>query len=158
MQDNARARPLAVWLLIALLILLGVGAVPSGALLILAPDGHLMQMPVSMLEHSPFSNFLIPGVILFTLLGIYPLVVAYSLWKRPGWRWPDAINPFKDAHWSWAASLAAGGVLVIWILVEVIMLRAFVFLHALYLAWGIALVLLPLLPAVQRYCARQRTP
>lgn len=155
MQNNKRTRPAALWILIALLVLLGVGAIPSGLLLVLAPDGHLMRMPVTMLEHSPFSDFLIPGAILLTLLGIYPLVVAYALWRRPGWRWPDAINPFKESHWSWAASLAAGVILIVWIIVEMFMLREVVFLQVLYLVWGIALVLLALLPSVRRYCARE---
>jgi len=124
----------------------------SGAMLFLAPDGHLMQMSVSMLEHSPFSNFLIPGLILFVFLGIYPLAVAYGLWKQPGWRWPDALNPFRGIHWSWAASLAAGVIVILWIVVEVLMLQAVAFLHILYFAWGIVLVLLTLLPQVRRYC------
>ncbi len=158
MSSNTRTRPIAVRILIALLVLLGVGAVPSGFLLVIAPDGHLMQMPLSMLEHSPFSDFLIPGLILLILLGIYPLVVAYSLWKRPRWRWPDAINPFRATHWSWAAALAAGAILIIWIIVEMIMLRTVVFLHALCLGWGVAIVLLTVLPSVRRYCARGRTP
>lgn len=154
MKNSAERRPAAVWASIVLHVLLGVGAVASGGVLMAAPDGRLMQMPLSMLEHSPFSNFLIPGAILFTLLGVYPLCVAYGLWKRPGWRWPDAINPFKGIHWSWAGSLAAGVIVVIWIVVEVIMLRAFEFLHALYLVWGIVLVVLTLLPEVRRHYAR----
>jgi len=153
-KNSAERRPAAVWALIVLHVLLGVGAVASGGVLMAAPDGHLMQMPLSMLEHSPFSNFLIPGAILFTLLGVYPLCVAYGLWKRPGWRWPDAINPLKGIHWSWAGSLAAGAIVVIWIVVEVIMLRSFVFLQGLYLVWGIVLVVLTLLPEVRRHYAR----
>ena len=154
MKEGSDRRPIAVRALIVLHLLLGLGAVVSGGLLMIAPDGHLMQMPLSMLEHSPFSDFLIPGAILFTLLGIYPLCVAYGLWKRPDWRWPDVINPFKRIHWSWAGSLAAGVIGVIWIVVEVIMLRAFEFLHALYLVWGSALFLLTLLPEVRRHCTR----
>ncbi len=154
MKEGSERRQAVVRALVVLHVLLGVGAVISGGLLMAAPDGHLMQMPVSMLDHSPFSNFAIPGLILFTLLGIYPLCVAYGLWKRPGWRWPDAINPFKGIHWSWAASLAAGVIVVIWIVVEVIMLRAFEFLHALYLGWGIVLIVLTLLPVVRRYYTR----
>ncbi len=111
MQHNTRTRPVAVRILVALLVLLGGGAVPSGSLLILAPG-----------------------------------------------QWPDALNPFKSLHWSWAASLVAGAILMIWIIVEVIMLRVFAFLHALYLVWGIALALLPLLPGVRRYYARERMP
>jgi hypothetical protein len=153
-ENRVNRRPATVWALIILHLLLGLGAVVCGGMLVAAPDGHLMQMPLSMLEHSPFSNFLIPGAILFTLLGIIPLCVAYGLWKRPGWRWPDAINPFKRVHWSWAGSLAAGVISVIWIVVEVIMLRSFVFLQILFLVWGIVLILLTLLPKVRRHYTR----
>jgi len=151
MKNNVQARSVLWWILFLLQILLGVGAVIGGAILVAAPDGHLLQMPLSMLQYSPFPNFLIPGVILTTLLGIYPLGVAYSLRKRPAWRWPNVINPFKRTHWSWAGSLAAGVIVVIWIIVEVIMLRSVKFLHVLYFVWGIALVLLTLAPAVQRH-------
>jgi hypothetical protein len=154
MTDGADRCPFTVWLLIALHALLGVGAVISGGMLVAAPSGRLMMMPVSMLDHSPFSSFLIPGAILFLLVGVYPLAVAYGLWKRPGWRWPDAINPFKRIHWSWAGSLAEGVILVIWIVVEVLMLRAVAFLHVLCFAWGIAILVVTLLPGVRRYYTR----
>jgi hypothetical protein len=138
------------WLLIALQFLLGFGAFVSGTLLVAIPDGSLMQMPLSMLEYSPFSTFLIPGIILFTLLGIYPLAVAYSLWQKPNWRWPEVINPFKSMHWSWASSLAAGVILLTWIIVEMLMLRSIAFLHILYFVWGLALILLTLAPEVRK--------
>ena len=104
MKSTVQTRPVLVWILILLQILLGLGALVSGAILVAAPDGHLMQLPLSMLQHSPFPNFLIPGVLLGTLLGIYPLLVAWSLWKRPPWRWPDVINPFDSFRYFWAQS------------------------------------------------------
>ena len=79
MKNQNIHRPIAVWLLVILQFFLGFGAVISGGLLIAAPNGSLMQMPLSMLASSPFSNFLIPGIILFSLLGVYPVAVAYSL-------------------------------------------------------------------------------
>jgi hypothetical protein len=57
-------------------------------------------------------------------------------------------------HWSWAASLAAGIIVVIWITVQVLMLRSVVLLHVLYFVWGWALVLLTLTPSVHQYCTR----
>jgi hypothetical protein len=97
-----------------------------------------------------------PGVLLFTFVGVFPLVVAYGLWKQPAWRLPEGLNPFKDAHWSWPGSLAAGAILIIWITVQVLLIRAVAFLHVLYWAWGAVLVALTLLPSVRGYC--QWTP
>ncbi|MDH5467922.1 MAG: hypothetical protein OEY25_10940 [Candidatus Aminicenantes bacterium] len=42
-------------------------------------------------------------------------------------------------------------ILVIWIIVEVIMLRSVAFLHVLYFVWGLALVVLTLAPGVRRH-------
>lgn len=154
MRNQSNHRSISVWLLIILQFLLGFGALVSGGLLIAAPDGSLMQMPLSMLESSPFSNFLIPGLILFSLVGVFPLAVAYSLWRKPAWRWPNLLNPFRLKHWSWAASLAAGVILLIWVTVEVLMLRSIAFLHVLYFIWGWLLILLTLTASVRQYYAR----
>ncbi len=150
MKTGIYSRPGAVWFLIVLLVLLAVGAFIGGGAFMLAPDGHLIQMPISHLEKSPFVDFLIPGILLFTFLGIYPLAVAYSLWKLPAWRWPDRLNPFKRIHWSWAGSLAAGVIVIIWITVEVLWVP-FGLVHILFFVWGAVLLILTLLPAVRRY-------
>ena len=152
-QSSAKPLPFVVRLLIALQILLGLGALLGGGAFILAPDGHLIQMPISHLKNSPFPNFSIPGFLLFTFVGIYPLLVAYSLGKLPSWRWPDRINPFKGYHWSWAASLAAGTIVIIWIVVEILWIP-FGFVHILYLVWGLLLLVITLLPTVRNYCTR----
>ncbi len=152
---QVKRRLFARRLLILLQCLLAIGAIFGGGAFILAPDGHLIQMPLSHLKKSPFSDFFIPGIFLFTFLGIYPLVVAYSLWKLPGWRWPDILNPFKQIHWSWAASLAAGVIVLIWITVEVLWVP-FGLVHILFYAWGVALLALTLVPGVRRYYTHNR--
>jgi hypothetical protein len=154
MDGQSRPTPIFVWLLILLQILLALGALAGGAALMAGPDGSILGMPLTMLEHSPFSNYLIPGAILFTVLGIYPLVVAYCLWRRPTWRWPDALNPAKDRHWAWTASLSVGIILVIWITVQVLLIRSITFLHVLYFIWGWVLILLTLNGGVRRHYAR----
>ena len=150
-EGNTEPRPSTVPLLIWLQVLLALGALAGGAVFIAAPDGHLMQMPLSNLKDSPFKDFLIPGILLFTFVGLFPLAVAYALWKRPNWKWPDAVNPFRDTHWSWAGSLAAGAIIIIWITVQVLLIRAVAFLHVLYWIWGVVLLVLTLLPGVRRY-------
>ncbi len=153
MKSLTVSRPFTVWLLIILHVLLSIGALGGGLVFVLAPDGSLMHMPVSNMKNSPFPDYLIPALILVTFLGIYPLAVAYSLWARPDWGWPDAINPFKRYHWAWAASFSVGVILIIWISVQVQFIRP-AFLHYVYWAWGIVTLLVTLLPGVRRYYHR----
>jgi hypothetical protein len=149
--SNRSQKPVTVLLVIALQFLLGLGAFISGGMLMAFPDGSLLQMPTSMLQYSPFRDFLIPGMILFALLGVFPLAVAYSLWQKPAWRWPNLLNPFKRQHWAWAASLAAGVIVILWITVQVLLLRTVAFLHILYFIWGWAIIGLTLSPKTRRH-------
>lgn len=150
MDSQKKSRPVLVTILIFLNFLLGLGAAISGALLVIAPDGHLLQMPLSNLADAPFRSFLIPGLLLTLFIGIYPLLVAYSLWKQPSWVWPRTINPFRTMYWSWAGSLAAGVAVIIWILVQIQWVQIG-FLHILYLIWGVIILVITFLPAVRDY-------
>lgn len=154
MNKHASTRPFAVSGLIFLQIFLGLNGLVGGGAFLLAPDGRLLQMPFSHLKNTPFSNFLIPGLLLFTFLGLYPMVVAYSLWKQPGWRWPDALNPFKRMYWGWAGSLAAGVIAIIWIVVQIQWIPVG-FLHIFIVGWGILILLVTLIPGVRRYYQRK---
>jgi hypothetical protein len=51
--------------------------------------------------------------------------------------------------WSWASSLSTGVILLIWITVQVLMLRSVAFLHILYFVWGWVLIILTLTPGVR---------
>jgi hypothetical protein len=151
MKKSSTSRPFVVWLLIVLQFLLGLGALGGGGVLMAGPDGSIIHMPLSLLQSSPFANFFLPGLILFTFVGLFPCAVAYSLLTLPTWHWPNVINPFKRMHWSWAASLAAGIIVTLWITVEVQFMPA-AGIHYFYFAWGWLIVLLTLLPGLRRYC------
>jgi len=153
MTGQATPRPFAVSALIFLHIFLGLNGLAGGLAFVIAPDGHLLQMPFSHLRNTPFSSFLIPGLLLLFFLGVYPLAVAYSLWKRPAWRWPDALNPFQQTHWSWAASLAAGVIAIIWIVVQIQWIPVGS-LHIFIFGWGALILIVTLLPPVRRYFVR----
>jgi hypothetical protein len=153
MKTSSNHRPILAWILIGLQTFLGFGAIVSGGFLMLAPDGSMLQMPLSVMQNSPFSNFFVPGLILFVLLGVFPMGIAYGLLKLPPWRWPDAVNPFKYVHWSWTGSLAAGVMVVIWLSVELIWVDMG-FLHILYYVWSGLILVITLLPTVQRYYKR----
>ena len=107
-------------------VLLGVGALGGGAVLIASPTGSLIGMPLSMLEHSPFTSFLVPGLVLFFVNGVFPLVVAWA--------------SVQHAAWTAFAHPAIGAVLCGWIGIQVVMIRGFSWLHAFYIALGLALL------------------
>jgi len=65
-------------------IFVGVTAAVSGLMLMAYPSGSLIQAPPEMLEGSPFTNFLIPGLILFAVNGIGQLMAAsFTLRRKP---------------------------------------------------------------------------
>ena len=114
-----------MWQRVILLIVLGyetAGALLGGALLIAAPDGRLMNIPVDIL-HGAFRDFLIPGIILLGL-GVLNAFSFVSVLRR------------SPADWL-MAGLALGG-FVIWFVVEIILLQE---LHWLHLMWGMPVLL-----------------
>jgi len=127
----------------------------SGAMLFIAPDGHLMQWSTSDLAGTPFSDYLIPGIILFLFIGVFSIFVGYGLLKQPAWNGPDIINPIKKMHWAWTASWAAGIIMLIWISVETILLGYISFLQPFIAVYGVIIIFLTLLPSVRRYYTHQ---
>lgn len=76
-QPAARHLPLPAWFTVAVAgIALGPAALFGGWSLTTQPDGSGLQMPVTWLEHSPFSDFLVPGLILLLVFGIGSYVVV----------------------------------------------------------------------------------
>jgi hypothetical protein len=90
---------------ITVLALLGIGALAGGLALIVGPRGEILPLPVSALEGSPFDTYLWPGVILFTVLGLGPLVAVRLAWSR---------HPLAPV-----AAFTVGVALLIWIVVEI---------------------------------------
>ena len=150
-----KKRPFEVLVLVALMLFLGVGALISGPMLFAAPDGRLLGWTSEMMEGTPFVNYVVPGIILFLLVGVYQVVVGYSLLRLPGWRWPDRLSPYKRYHWAWSASWAMGMILLIWVIVETVLIGLTSFLQPLVASWGVGEVVLTLLPRTRQYCLRR---
>lgn len=138
-MPNPRKKPISVYILLVLIIFQGLSALLGGIGMILDPSGKSQKIPISLLDGSPFSNFLIPGLILFIVLGLYPLVVFYGLLKK--------------LKWSWFAAFVLGGALIIWIVVEIIMIgyQSQPPLQLIYGIIGLIILFTALLPSVRRF-------
>jgi len=137
-------------LLIILLLFLGVGALGGGAMLIISPSGELLGgLPLSILTHSPFDDFLIPGIILFLVLGLSPCLLSLALIKKPASRFAEYFNFFKDMYWGWSFSIYIAFALIIWIQVETIFVRGTSWLQTFYMLYSIPIVLVALLPQIR---------
>ena len=136
-------------ILIILLSFLGLGAFGGGGVLVLSPSGEMMGMPLGVLENSPFSNILIPGIILFTILGVIPLLLIYALIKKPKWRIPEFFNFFNDMHWAWSFSVYIGFALIIWIQTEMIYMKTVHWAHTLYMVVALLILFVAMLPQVR---------
>jgi len=110
-------------------VLLSLGALGGGLVLILAPRGEIMPLPLSALAGSPFHTYLGPGLILFSVLGLGPLVAARLAWLR---------HPFAPV-----AAIVVGVALLIWVAVEIAIIGYSNQppLQAIYLTLGAAITL-----------------
>jgi hypothetical protein len=143
-------RPLSLYALALLLVAQALGGIGGGITLVLSPSGEMMQMPLSMLDGSPFNSFLIPGLILLLVLGLLPTFVVYGLLLRPDWRWAEVLNIYRGIHWSWTYSLYLGIMLCGWIFIEISIID-YDALQTIFGLVGIAILILTLLPANMRW-------
>lgn len=109
-------------LLFILHTFVGIGAMGGGMMAILNPQGP-GGMPKDALINSPFNDFLIPGIILFTVIGLGNVFCALSILLK------SKYQGYISSIFSWA--------LVIWIIVQCIMLRMVVSLHVIFFIIGL---------------------
>lgn len=148
--EQMNKNPLSVWILSILLALQSIGALFGGLALVVSPSGELLQMPLSMLEGSPFPDFLIPGLILLIILGIFPGILSIAIITRPQWKSFEALNLYRGIHWSWCYSLYLGIMLVVWILLEIVWV-GYDILQTIYGLLGVVILVVALLPATMKH-------
>ena len=103
--------------------LIGLGAVGGGLALVLEPSGSILEIPLELLKSTPFSTYLVPGIVLLIVNGLGSLVGAAASFTRHR-------NTGKTA-------MALGVFLVAWIMLQVYWFAGFHWLHALYLGLGL---------------------
>jgi hypothetical protein len=103
-------------------VFIGLGAVGGGLTLIIEPSGSNLGIPLEVLNRSPFSTFLVPGIVLLIVNGFGSFVGATASFTR---------------YWcAGEIAIALGLFLVVWIMLQVYWFTAFHWLHALYLGIG----------------------
>jgi hypothetical protein len=112
---------------IIVLIFVGLSGLVGAIPLMFHAHDEPWWMPQSLLRHSPFHSFLVPGIILFFAIGLLSCWVSWlAIRKSPGYGWWVALQ---------------GCVLLGWITVEVVMLRLVMWAQIFYAAVAMVLVL-----------------
>jgi len=101
---------------------IGLGAVGGGIMLVIDPSGSALGVPLSFLERSPFSDYLIPGIFLLVVNGVGSLIGAGFSFSRK--RYAQEI------------AIVLGVIMVAWIVIQVINIRSFSWMHVLYFILG----------------------
>jgi len=94
-------------LTIILLFFLALNAIGGGLFLIADPSGETIQIPVELLQGTPFNDYLFPGIILVFTNGILSLAFAIL-----------TIKQSKNYHWF---IILQGCVLIGWLTIELIL-------------------------------------
>ncbi|MCF8357329.1 MAG: hypothetical protein K9H26_01135 [Prolixibacteraceae bacterium] len=112
-------------------VFIGMSAVAGGMPMILNPGGTDQGLTTEVLANSPFNDYLIPGILLFTINGLGSLAGAYfSLKERP---------------FAGFAGIILGVALIIWIIVQVYYLGLSSWLQPLFFFVGVAELVLGIL-------------
>lgn len=143
-------RIVEVYLICLLLLLTSLNALVAGAGLVIFSDGKWIGLPLSWLNGTPFASFRIPGLLLFTFIGLGCLLTAIGLFFRPAWHWPNRFNMYKEKFWAWTSSVYCGIMLCVWIVVQQLLTDYFI-LQPIIASVGILILVLTLLPRVQSF-------
>jgi FtsH-binding integral membrane protein len=138
-MNEKTSRPIGVIILLILILFQALSGIGGGIGLVFDPSGESIGIPIDWLAGSPFSDYLIPGLILLFILGVFPLIVFYGLLKK--------------MRYSWPGSLLIASALIIWIGVEILIIgyQAEPPLQLIYGVLGLILLILALLPSTQNY-------
>ncbi len=114
--------------LFMLLSFAAITAIFSGILLMIDPNGGILDLPLRLLETTPFNSFKMPGILLAVLVGGINLAALFlSILRHP-------------KRYNWA--MAGGLVLCSWIMTQLIWLHAAHWLHFIFLGIGLLIILM----------------
>jgi hypothetical protein len=141
--------PFELYILYFWMAFLSLNGLGGGLVFMIEPNGSLMGMTTEWLAKTPFQSFLIPGICLFLLNGVFPLVSLVGLISRKENRVFNALNVFKDKFWGWTFSVYSGIITISWIIIQQ-MIADFFVLQPIITAIGLINFVLALMPRIQK--------
>ena len=142
-------RPFIV-ILCLLHIILGINGLIGGILLVIKTDGSLLGMKTDWLNHSPFKNYFIPGLLLSLFLGVMPLLTFTGLILERNWKWAKNFNIYRNRHWAWSFSLYTGIISIFWITIQLLLTQYF-WIQPVILLLGLFIIILTMVPEVMKH-------
>ena len=103
--------------------IVGIGALSGGVFGIIDPSGKLIGMPTDVLKTGPFTNFLIPALFLFFVIGVGHLISFFFIKRK------------LKFHVYISGGL--GCILVAWILIQCYIMNAINVLHVIFFLVGL---------------------
>ncbi|MDB4584100.1 hypothetical protein N9164_13170 [Draconibacterium sp.] len=122
-MKNTKVKMKVYYVLGTLQAFIGLGALGGGYGLVRDPSGSALGLPTSFLEGSPFPDFLIPGIFLLVVNGIGSMIGA-------------GIS-FTRRRYAQEIAIVLGAILIAWIVIQVIIISSFHWLHVLYFILGV---------------------
>jgi len=148
---KTKRKTAATYLLILVVAFEAIGSIYGGISLIKDPSGSGLKMPITFLEGTMFTSYLIPGIILFLLLGFFPLFLIFPLIYKPNWPIINVLNIYKGYHWAWTYTVYTAIMVIIWINVEMMILSTGSIIQGTFGLLGVLILILTLSPGVKRY-------
>jgi len=145
------------YLLSFLHLFLGINGLIGGLLFMMRPDGSYLHMDSTWLKHSLFSNFFIPGLLLFSFVGLMSIFTCYGLVTHKDNHYLNILNIYKDRNWAWTYSLYSGIITIVWINIQMI-LTSFFWLQPVIIFIGLAIIIVTLLPGIMDYYQLEKSP
>lgn len=143
-------RPFMLWPLFLTLVFLAMGGFSGGIPMLADPaNGGYLNFG-EMLPDLPVSNFILPGLFLLIVMGIFPLFLAYGLIARPSWRWLDRLFQWSKHHWSWTGCLVLVGITAIWLGYEGWLVGWWPITYATAVMGGVILIII-ITPSVRKF-------
>lgn len=113
-----------------------------------------MQMN-EVLPRLPVPDYTLPGLFLFIVMGVFPLLLTFGLIRLPAWNRADSLSAWSRHYWAWTGSVGVGIVLVVWLAVQGYLIGFQWPIQYITFANGILIVLVAMIPVIEMYFRRE---